>query len=608
MHVQWIKRNTMYAPSWMIIGISLVLMVVVLFMGIINHHREKNSVEELLQEKGAALIQSFEAGARTGMMGRLGNEAHLQTLLEETAARSDIASIALVDKNGVVLADSEKQRVGTTVQDFAFSKIFTPTDKVQWRIRTDAGQLRLFEVYKRFLPIRGKHGGHGRHGAQPEELYRGNHMAMRAAPSEMDCSPEWIRNLPSKRILDPDNRPALIIGMNIQPYATALADDLRNTLITASIIFLLALGGVVSLFWAQHYVNSRKLLRDIRAFASEIVRNLPVGMVVISGEGTILFINEAAGSLLSLPLKTAEGRPADQLLPKSLLHLRKNISRQRPVVEQELTFAVADRGNAIVNVSTTDMLGEEGQYIGCMFILQDVSELRNLERSVRQREKLAAIGNLAAGIAHEIRNPLSSIKGYVTYFGSLFAEGSEKREAATIMAGEVDRVNRVISELLEFARPSDLKPKPTDLRTLIDHSLHIIAYEAQTAGVRVRTELAPDLPTVMVDPDRITQVLLNIFINALQAMQKGGELLIAATQEEERLMIRISDTGTGIALADQVDIFNPYFTTKKNGTGLGLAIVHKIIEDHGGSLQVDSSPGQGTTLTIILPLQRGKEA
>jgi two-component system sensor histidine kinase HydH len=252
-------------------------------------------------------------------------------------------------------------------------------------------------------------------------------------------------------------------------------------------------------------------------------------------------------------------------------------------------------------------VGQEGQYIGFMFILQDLSELRQLEIKVRQREKLAAIGDLAAGIAHEVRNPLSSIKGYATYFGSFFEEGSDNRKAAGIMAEEVDRVNRVISELLEFARPSDLKFIKTNIRKLIEHTLSIVTHEANFAGVTIIKQFDHGLPELMIDPDRITQVILNILINAIQAMEHGGKLTVITRHEKDMVVIHISDTGKGISALEQTNMFNPYFTTKKTGTGLGLAIVHKIVEDHGGSVQVRSMPGIGTRISIVLPLNATKE-
>ena len=583
---QWMKRSQVYGPSWMIIGISFVLMAVVIFMGGTNYHQGKTSIENLLREKGDVLIRSFEAGTQTGMMGMMGDEAHLQKLLEETAARSDVAFIALVDKDGAILAHSDAKLIGTIAKAFIRGDTFAPTGKSQWRTIAGEHEETLFEVYRDFLP------------ASPHS----GHMESMGEHHNLSCVPGWIRGLSQERILDPNNRPTIVIGMNSTPYETALTKGIWNSLVIAGVALLLAITGVVSLFWAQNYINSRKLLQDIRTFASEIVKNIPVGMVVISSDGRIMFMNELACSLLAIPLEESNRALARNILPEPLLQLHKNIGNGKSVLEKECSLVRTDGTTAPVNVSAANIVGEEGQYIGFMFILQDLTELRRLELNVRQREKLAAIGNLAAGIAHEIRNPLSSIKGYVTYFGSLFEEGSENRKAAEIMAGEVDRVNRVISELLEFARPSDLKLRKTDLLELIDHSLRIVSHEAEFARVHLTKTFKGTLPELIIDPDRITQVLLNLLINAIQAMPEGGELILTAELEENQLLLHITDTGEGIAPENLAGIFNPYFTTKRNGTGLGLAIVHKIVEDHGGTVRIRSKPEMGTTVTIALPV------
>lgn len=587
----WMERNRVYAPPWMIIGISLVLMAVVIFMGVANYNREKVHMGVILREKGAALIWSFEAGAQAGMTGVFGSDARLQTLLEKTASRHDISYIALVDRNGVILAHNDKKMIGKSMAAFAVNDSFAPSDVLQWRTIAGKDQQRLFEVYKNFLPTT--------HHEETMEEVRTEH--------EMSCSREWLKDMPEDRILDMTHRPTVIVGMDVRPFDEVMVKDIRNSLISAGLVFLLALTGVISLFWAQTYLNSRKLLQDIRAFASEIVRNLPVGILVVSKDNKIRFINDVACALLAIRPKAAEGAPARSILPASLMELHANISREKSVVEKELNLAGPENTRVPVNVSTTNIVGEEGQYIGYMFVLKDLSELRQLELKIRQREKLAAIGDLAAGIAHEVRNPLSSIKGYVTYSGSLFPEDSENRRTAEITAEEVDRVNRVISELLEFARPSDLKLKKTDIVKLIEHATGIVAQEAAFAGVTMVKQLGHNLPPVMIDPDRITQVILNLLINAVQAMEQGGQLAVETRRESESIIIDISDTGPGISPKDQSNVFNPYFTTKKKGTGLGLAIVHKIVEDHGGSIRIHSEEGHGTRVSMTLPLHLLRE-
>ncbi|WMW67309.1 ATP-binding protein [Nitratidesulfovibrio liaohensis] len=236
-------------------------------------------------------------------------------------------------------------------------------------------------------------------------------------------------------------------------------------------------------------------------------------------------------------------------------------------------------------------------------------------------------------MAHELRNPLSSIKGYATYFGSRFAEGSEDREAARVMVQEVERLNRVISDLIGLARPSDIAPRPVDAGFLVNHVLRLVRQDAAHRGVAVRVETpdgtpdkAPDeaqdrggvkggatphglaqnaLPRALLDPDRFSQALLNVFLNALEAMPSGGELAVRlAPAPGNRIAVSVRDTGTGIAPEHLATIFDPYFTTKSQGTGLGLAIVHKIVEAHGGEVSLRSTPGQGTEVTFLLPAEQ----
>lgn len=240
---------------------------------------------------------------------------------------------------------------------------------------------------------------------------------------------------------------------------------------------------------------------------------------------------------------------------------------------------------------------------------QQVAEdqVRLLEEEVRRKEKLAAVGTLAAGVAHEIRNPLSSIKGYATYFGQRFPEGSDDRAAAGVMVREVDRLNRVISDLIGFSRPTDVHLIPTPLADVAEHALQLLRQDAAQRKVKLVLEAAPNLPPALLDADRFGQALLNVCLNGLDAMPDGGVLTLRLTRyTANRLCLEVEDTGTGIPPESMAHIFDPYFTTKGQGTGLGLATVHKIIEAHGGEVSVSSRHGttepSGTSFRFLLPL------
>lgn len=233
-------------------------------------------------------------------------------------------------------------------------------------------------------------------------------------------------------------------------------------------------------------------------------------------------------------------------------------------------------------------------------------EVRRLEGEVRRKEKLAAVGNLAAGVAHEIRNPLSSIKGYATYFGQRFPEGSEDRAAANVMVNEVDRLNRVIMDLIGLSRPSDVFPRAGSITGVVEHVVRLIRQDTEKRGVEVECRVARGVPQAMVDPERMGQALLNLCINALDAMPDGGRLTLAVAWQKKGVCLMVRDTGIGIPPRQLPHIFDPYFTTKGQGTGLGLAMVHKIVEAHNGEISVTSRQAQGdgkgeTIFRIWLP-------
>jgi two-component system sensor histidine kinase HydH len=238
-----------------------------------------------------------------------------------------------------------------------------------------------------------------------------------------------------------------------------------------------------------------------------------------------------------------------------------------------------------------------------VILFRDITEIRHLKKEMERSQRLASVGSLAAGIAHEIRNPLSSIKGFATFFKERYRNNPEDQKTADIMVQEVERLNRVIGQLLEFAKPMEMKKRWTSIQEVIRHTLRMIEGQAKARNVAVRTELPEHIGEIFIDRDKITQVLLNLYLNALEAMENGGTLRVAVLPYEGRMVrIDISDTGKGIEEKDIARIFDPYFTTRSSGTGLGLAIVHKIMESHDGDLRVTSEPDKGTTVSIFLPI------
>ncbi len=576
------KRHTHFTPlasPWLIIGVTIILGIAVVALSVRNIAHSEEYMANILLEKGGSLIKAFEAGARTGMRG---NTLGLQMLLEEMADQPDIDFIALADRKGVIVAHNDAALVGKTLPGMADLEVTSDTQP-EWKIfKQDSTQ--YFVVYRIFSPFQGKaprmgHMGHNRGHA-------------------------W------DRWQNPNSPPPIIfVGFDIKPFENARKQDRQHTMIMAAIVLFLGLAGFISLLWAQKVRQARKELESTQALSDEIVSNLPEGLVVLDANDAPTFMNTVARAMLGANTNptTKHINKATIPLPEQLRDPIRELDTAPTLSSREMSFGTKN-SPVPATVNGACITGEDGTHMGKILLLHDISEVRRLEKEIRRREKLAAIGSLAAGVAHEIRNPLSSIKGYATYFGTRFAEGSDDREAARIMVQEVDRLNRVISELIGLARPSDVCLQPYSPEALADKVLRLIRQEATSRNVELRFIAAECLPKAMLDPDRITQALLNICLNALEAMEKGGILTLSVdavsrTHGNEALLhFKVRDTGTGISPEHLRTIFDPYFTTKGQGTGLGLAIVHKIVEAHGGEVTAHSTMGEGSEITVILPI------
>ncbi|MBT8341755.1 MAG: PAS domain-containing protein, partial [Desulfatitalea sp.] len=359
---------------------------------------------------------------------------------------------------------------------------------------------------------------------------------------------------------------------------------------------------------------AKQSLEDTSAFANEVVTHLPVGLIATDPQGRVSFFNAAAEQITGIARTSAIGGDPHTFLPENLFGLQQVLKNGETVKDREMVCEFNPRRTVPLSVSATRIVNADGAAVAQMLILRDLGEVRQLQAQLRRQEKLAALGGLAAGVAHEIRNPLSSIKGLATYFEGQFAAGSESRQAAAVMIQEVDRLNRVITELLDFARPTDLNRQATDPAALIADAIRLIGQDAANQQVIIEEHIDNRLCRVWVDPDRLAQCLLNLMLNALQAMPGGGCLAVSCrAAENETVQIIIQDTGRGIAADHLQKIFDPYFTTKNKGTGLGLAVVQKIIAAHDAHIHVESTPGNGATFQIQLPCRapapdRGEDA
>lgn len=232
-------------------------------------------------------------------------------------------------------------------------------------------------------------------------------------------------------------------------------------------------------------------------------------------------------------------------------------------------------------------------------------ELKKAQEELIQANKYKVIGELAAGIAHEIRNPLGSIQGSLEILRKDYKVEDSKYEFLNILLKEVARLNKVITDFLNYARPALPNLIETDINQLISETVLILSSQAAKKGVGLKTELDKNLPRIKADPSQLKQAFINLILNSLEAIEGNGQVLISTLQDKNKVTVKFQDTGKGMSEETKGKIFTPFFSTKENGAGLGLGIVERIVQNHKGEIKVESYLGKGTTFTLIFPVKGG---
>ena len=397
-----------------------------------------------------------------------------------------------------------------------------------------------------------------------------------------------------------------ITGQTVFPW-----DLTREELVFRIVIFLAGLLSVgslgVSLARQRRKAGERlaihqQLVGDLASLHQDTIRCLSSGLVTTTLDGTITTMNDAACDILGITGAPPLGQKLASHIPSLELVLAKAGALGR-VLRDEVDAIRADGVERHLGLSATPLSDHTGNVTGRVIHFQDLTDLRHMEQAVARAERLAGIGRLAANIAHEIRNPLASISGSVEVLKRLPGADAETCNLVDIAVREVDRVNALISNLLDYARPRTEDRQRLDLGEMVAEIAKIFEQERRAKEVRLQLRAQTGV-WVEAASGQMQQVLWNLLRNAVEAMPEGGTIYLStvkrnATTPESILMVR--DAGIGIPREDLEHIFEPFFSRKTGGTGLGLATTARIVEDHKGTIDVLSQPGKGTTFTIRLP-------
>jgi two-component system, NtrC family, sensor histidine kinase PilS len=351
-------------------------------------------------------------------------------------------------------------------------------------------------------------------------------------------------------------------------------------------------------------------LADLQAFSQYVIDSLMSGLATTGMDGRILTFNRAAEAITRIPSVDAVGRPiADVLqLPRDLAGLFSTAEPHPKLPRIELAFRRGDGISIELGLSTALLMTPRGE-TGFVFTFQDVTQSRKQDREARVQQRLAAVGEMAAGIAHEIRNPLASMSGSIQILRQELPLTAEQAQLMDIVLRESDRLNDTIRSFLAYARPQRLSTARMDVRQIVTDTARLLQNNAELIEAhQIEVAVADDPVWYVADENQIRQVVWNLATNGVRAMPNGGRLRLSVTRREAapdapgELVIAVEDQGVGIAAEELDGIFQPFRGGFERGTGLGLSIVHRIVSDYGGEVKVTSERGVGTRVEVILPL------
>ena len=351
-------------------------------------------------------------------------------------------------------------------------------------------------------------------------------------------------------------------------------------------------------------------LADLKSYTDSILNSVTTGLITIDLDGRVVMLNPAAELLTGFFSGEALGHYCTELFATTEVAdvLMETLTSQGPLAGVTLTITRRNGVTVPVELSTAPLKGSDGKNLGVVGVFRDLTAVRALEQRLQRSDRLAALGTLAAALGHEIKNPLTSILTFSRHLSRRYADEAFREKFQSVVPRELERINEIVERLLELTRPARLRFSTVSLPRLLDAVVDLYGNEIEGKRTAVLREYARDVPPIRADENAVYRVIVNLVSNSLEAMAAGGHLTLRLGWAEgtrrlahhRHVQIEIEDTGPGIPREDRDRVFNPFYTTKEGGTGLGLAIAHKIVEEHGGTIDMASTPGVGTTFRVVL--------
>jgi two-component system sensor histidine kinase AtoS len=607
-------------------GTLLIIAVVMTAVMLVVEHRQRTAIVDEVQRRGEVLARGLAATAQAPLL--LYNFTALEQNVAQAAAEDDVPYAIVLDADGRVAAHSERpERVGMVLHGALDRRAVETTGPLVQETTTDTGE----GIYDFAVPIVVGHQkwGTARIGVSKQRMERLIRRT-RWELGSLTVATLLLGGLAAALVARRISRPVQQLAAGAAAVSRGEL-DLRIEPTTDDEI-----GGLAVAFnhmtsqlrqqrGALEDANSelrRRLeeLADLKSYTDNVLASMINGLITVDLDGRVVTLNPAAELMTGFFAGEATGRYCTDVFagtPQLGEILMETIASRTAYPGMAVTVRRRNGRTLSVEISAAPLKGGEGKDLGVIAVMRDLTVVRELETRLRRSDRLAALGSLAAGLAHEIKNPLTSLLTFSRHLTRRFDDEQFREKFQSVVPHELQRINGIVERLLELARPSRLTFAAVRLPVLLERVVDLCAHELDGRGVRLTREYARDLPAIWADADALHQSLVNLVRNALDAMPSGGRLVLrvgwAGTDDivvagsrnpgaARRVQIEVEDSGVGIAPEAADRVFNPFFSTKESGTGLGLALTHKIIEDHGGVIDFRAAPGGGTIFRIALAL------
>jgi two-component system sensor histidine kinase HydH len=396
------------------------------------------------------------------------------------------------------------------------------------------------------------------------------------------------------------------IGLSLEEYKKVTSSYQKQMILFSIILFFLGILIIGIVIVNQNYFILDRSYKEIKTLTGNVLESMHSAVVAVDEDGKIVMFNPLAEDLFGVSKDHVINQNYKSVFPDDPCLLEPALEEKRTTREVETEFRTISGEDKTLIVGTSCLFDEEKRFNGAVAVIHDITELKKYEEEAKRTERLSALGNLAAGVAHEIRNPLNAISITAQRLKSEFVPKRDQEEYKSftqIILDEIGRLDNIINQFLSLAKAQKLNLVPTDTSQFLNEVVNLAEIEASQKGIQVTREI-DSLPEIKIDPEELKKALLNIMINGIQATPSSGKLRIRSYLGDlkRNIVIEIMDSGTGIPKEKLSTIFQPYFSTKEKGTGLGLSIAYRVITDHKGKIEVKSEKGKGTIFIIKLPL------